>query len=972
MLEDGAAITGNVLSNDTDRDGDTLSVSQFTVNSTNYAAGTTANIAGVGSLVINSNGSYTFTPAANYGGSVPTVTYTVSDGSATATSTLGITVTPVADAPALSINGITATPGGSTTMPSLPVSTGLAQAHYAPGAGGVTTANAANLAAFETAIESLAPSSTSTSTNIVVAEAGNAADTAHRFTGFIYMEAGKSYAISGYRDDTLLIKIGGTQVYGSAHDTYGDFTASTYTPAVSGFYSIEVDYYNGSGVGSLDLNMSVNGGAALDLSTDNFALYPDAAAITALGTTFTANGDGGRYPFALPIGNEDSSIPLGTISASLTDTDGSESLSVVIASIPVGAVLSDGTNTFTATSGNTSATVTNWNLANISITPPANYNGTINLTVTATATDPGGSPATASTTATLPVTVNSVNDAPSGANKTINIVEDQGYTLSTADFGFSDADGDSLLAVRISSLPAGGVLYLNNAAVTAGTYISAADIAAGRLTYVPAEDSTTNRSFTFQVQDSGGTANGGVNLDQSANTITFNIAADVGNLTGGQNFGTNSGNYSVEDNGGTDTISITANANYDILSFARYGTNLEYRGVAGTNVTHVSILGHYGNDIEQFRWSGNGSYLGFSLGTGTYILQDSNTGTNSNEILAGSSGNDALTGGGGTDLLFGNAGNDTLTVSGGTNLLVGGIGDDILISTSTSTAANDTYVFGMADGNDTITDSAGSSDEIVFDSNGTAITGLSFLDIGGNDLAIRYNGQQITINNHFSGDDDIEFVTFWGGATYGAYNLGNAAYTLSADDTNPRSAAAGVNTILSGSSGNDTLTGNTGKDLLFGGAGNDSLSGGGGDDLLVGGAGDDTLTGGLGADVFKWELADAGTSGTPAIDTVTDFDIVPGSDVLDLRDLLVGEAANAASLDNYLHFEVTGGNTIIHISSSGGFGDNNNISIGSAGVSTATETQQIVLQGVDATALGFTTDQQIIQALLDNNKLVTD
>ncbi|HYG32261.1 MAG TPA: type I secretion C-terminal target domain-containing protein, partial [Methylophilaceae bacterium] len=149
-------------------------------------------------------------------------------------------------------------------------------------------------------------------------------------------------------------------------------------------------------------------------------------------------------------------------------------------------------------------------------------------------------------------------------------------------------------------------------------------------------------------------------------------------------------------------------------------------------------------------------------------------------------------------------------------------------------------------------------------------------------------------------------------------------------------------------------------------------SGGSGNDLLVGGSGNDNLTGGLGADVFKWELADAGTAGTPATDTVTDFDLVPGSDVLDLRDLLVGEAANAASLDNYLHFEVTGGNTIIHISSSGGFGDNNNISIGSAGVSTATETQQIVLQGVDATALGFTTDQQIIQALLDNNKLVTD
>ena len=59
--------------------------------------------------------------------------------------------------------------------------------------------------------------------------------------------------------------------------------------------------------------------------------------------------------------------------------------------------------------------------------------------------------------------------------------------------------------------------------------------------------------------------------------------------------------------------------------------------------------------------------------------------------------------------------------------------------------------------------------------------------------------------------------------------------------------------------------------------------------MLIGGAGNDILTGGGGADVFQWVLADRGANGTPAIDSIRDFDTVNGSDKLDLRDLLQGE-----------------------------------------------------------------------------------
>lgn len=98
------AVNGNVLTDDTgagvdsDVDGDPLSVADFTVGATTYAAGATA-VLPEGSLTIAADGSFTFSPAADYNGPVPTTTYTVSDGSLTDTADLDINLTPVNDAP---------------------------------------------------------------------------------------------------------------------------------------------------------------------------------------------------------------------------------------------------------------------------------------------------------------------------------------------------------------------------------------------------------------------------------------------------------------------------------------------------------------------------------------------------------------------------------------------------------------------------------------------------------------------------------------------------------------------------------------------------------------------------------------------------------------------------------------------------------------------------------------------------------
>jgi hypothetical protein len=167
----------------------------------------------------------------------------------------------------------------------------------------------------------------------------------------------------------------------------------------------------------------------------------------------------------------------------------------------------------------------------LTYTPASNANGS--ATVSVYLTDDGGTAnggVDTSLVQTFTITVRSVNDEPAGTDKTVTIAEDGTKTFATADFGFSDpsdSPANSLLAVKITTLPANGTLKLNGLAVAAGDIVSATDIAAGKLTFTPVADAsgTPYTSFTFQVQDNGGTAYGGVDLDQSVNSITINVTA---------------------------------------------------------------------------------------------------------------------------------------------------------------------------------------------------------------------------------------------------------------------------------------------------------------------------------------------------------------------------------------------------------------------------------------------------------------
>lgn len=129
------------------------------------------------------------------------------------------------------------------------------------------------------------------------------------------------------------------------------------------------------------------------------------------------------------------------------------------------------------------------------------------------------------TTSTARILVRGVNDAPSGTDKTLTIVEDGVLTIRAADFGIVDPDDDSLSAVTITTLPGAGTLSLNGAAVITNQSVSLADLNADLLTFEPAanENGSAYSSFTFQVQDDGGTADGGIDLDPNPNTLTIDV-----------------------------------------------------------------------------------------------------------------------------------------------------------------------------------------------------------------------------------------------------------------------------------------------------------------------------------------------------------------------------------------------------------------------------------------------------------------
>ncbi|SNS29894.1 Ig-like domain-containing protein, partial [Pseudomonas japonica] len=300
-------------------------------------------------------------------------------------------------------------------------------------------------------------------------------------------------------------------------------------------------------------------------------------------------------------------------------------------------------------------------------------------------------------------------------------------------------------------------------------------------------------------------------------------------------------------------------------------------GVYSIHVVNLtnSSGGGSANNAENYQLTMTIDYAGAANSTpqynGSYTVTDGHGGTATGAVDINYQDSSTLTGTVNADTLLGGSGNDTLNAGDGNDVLVGGDGNDSLYG-----------------GN-------------------------------GNDLLIGGPGNDLLDGG--SGIDTASYASATSGVTV---NLSIAAQQ--------NTGGAGLDTLVSienliGSDYNDTLTGDGNANVLQSGLGNDILNGGGGDDVLIGGRGDDTLTGGPGADTFLWQLGDNGH------DVVTDF--TPGTDRLDLSQLLQGENATSASLDDYLHFKVTGsGASVVS-------------TIEVSSVAGAAPTQTIDLAGVD-------------------------
>ncbi|PSW56865.1 retention module-containing protein [Photobacterium leiognathi] len=111
--DEDTSITVDLIKNDHDVDGDTLTVKE--INGTSLTGGEQTVVVDNGKIVIAHDGGMTFIPSDNYHGDV-TVPYTITDGDKTATSTVTIHVTPINDAPVANPDSFTTDEDTSITV----------------------------------------------------------------------------------------------------------------------------------------------------------------------------------------------------------------------------------------------------------------------------------------------------------------------------------------------------------------------------------------------------------------------------------------------------------------------------------------------------------------------------------------------------------------------------------------------------------------------------------------------------------------------------------------------------------------------------------------------------------------------------------------------------------------------------------------------------------------------------------------
>ncbi|KAA0570855.1 calcium-binding protein, partial [Azospirillum sp. Sh1] len=520
-----------------------------------------------GSIVLTSSQipGLTLTPPPNSGDSFSlTVTATSTDGSATpnsVTTTLPVTVNPVSDTPTLGVAAVTGaedTPIPLTISPALTDTDGSETLSVTIGgipdgavltnaagealtiSGGSITLTPAQLAglAITPPLNSDADFTltvTATSRDGTAAPASTSMPLVVTVTPVTDTPTLTVSAASGIEDtaipltinpaltdldgsETLSITIsgvpGGATLSAGTHNSDGTWTL---TPAQLAGLTItppqnsDVDF-------TLTVTATAKDGTADPVSvTQTLAVAVAPVSDTPMLTVQTAAGD------------EDTAIAL-TINPALTDTDGSETLSITISGIPDGAVLTNTAGEALSISGG-SITLTPVQLAGLKITPPQNSDEDFTLTVTATAKD--GDAGTASTSAPLLVTVNPVSDTPTLTVSNVQGNEDTAIPLTISP-ALTDTDGSEALTISIAGVPAGATLSAGTHNADGTWTLTPAQLSG--LTITPPSNSDVDFTLTVTAIAKDGVATEAtkseilhVTVDPVTDTPTLSVTAAQGN-----------------------------------------------------------------------------------------------------------------------------------------------------------------------------------------------------------------------------------------------------------------------------------------------------------------------------------------------------------------------------------------------------------------------------------------------------------
>ena len=446
--EDTAVVipTAAILANDTD------------VDASDVLAITSVGPALNGTVTLDTNGDVVFTPDLHFSGEA-SFAYAITDhNGGTATSSVTIDVAAVADAPNLSAldadtydgdviplsisSGLVDTDGSETltiTIAGVPSGSVLS--------GGRLVSDDGTSATWQLTQDdldglTLLPSATSSGdvdlTITATATETSNGDTAQSVETMNVVvnrppEAGDDAAATS-EDSPVTVPLASLLTNDSDPDAWDSFSIT----------SVDADLHDGAGniVGSVVLDGSGNavvtpiadwsGQASFTYTisdsrgkTDTATVRVDVAAVADAPTV--------SVPAGGVAGGEDSAVALN-VAAALTDLDGSETLGIVISGVPVGAALSAGTN-----NGGGTWTLTQAQLDGLTFNPDTNWNGSFDLTVTATSRETSNGDV-AVTTRVMNVSVEAVNDGPTANADALTTGEN---SVVTFDVLANDTDVDA-------------------------------------------------------------------------------------------------------------------------------------------------------------------------------------------------------------------------------------------------------------------------------------------------------------------------------------------------------------------------------------------------------------------------------------------------------------------------------------------------------------------------------------------------